>query len=779
MPGRKTIAELESDDKKQAVKRATAPGAYNTPSGRKVSGRKTIEDLERDDKNLAAKRATMSGEIDNTSGRKIEEETTDVRSGQELEEKKKKSKTPSARLYIPPAPPTNASAGHHPDVGARASYGPGTDKKKKSKMPSSQPYMSPAPPFSSHPDAVAARLGSVHESGKTRVVGKATALSRDANIVPEVGEAISISEPHVELENVCEATPAPHTEVGEDVQAQAQSGGAELSRVAVYQEEGDISGNEPSFEAFVPFEGNLLVSEEGNDGDDNERIRRYLIENAPLVEGTAVVTVDKAKGDGQKRWGWKQKAALVSAISISVCVVIGVVFAINPFSRGDDEKDPTETPSPQSPPSAQFLDLRATLLDKGVTSADTLDDPSTPQYRALTWLADVDGRQVNASGVAREAVQRYRLATLFYSTGGGEGSWSNDYGWLSDKHECNWNSGDNEQQGSGVYCDTADNRGNMMGKGGIESGTEDNTGGGIGDTENDTEVGIGDGTEDNSGGGMGDIVSGQGIVDKIHLKMNNLTGRLPEELWTMSSLQNMTFMVNQLTGSIPDSIRELSNLRFFCGGFNKLTGTVPNAVGQLSELIWLGLDANKLTGTIPSTILQLSMLKNLSMAYNELTGTLPSISNHSNPMLRWIYFGSNFLTGTLPSELPPLTIVDLPNNKLNGTIPETIGNLRKLKWLHLGRNELSGSIPGNIFKLTSLSNRLRLNNNRLEGMIPHNVSNLWNLPFLDLSSNQLTGTIPSGVGELERLELLFLNDNNLNGTVPSALDDLPLLREYF
>ena len=74
-----------------------------------------------------------------------------------------------------------------------------------------------------------------------------------------------------------------------------------------------------------------MVSEEDNDSNDSEQIRRYLIENDPLVEGTSAVAVDKAKCKFQKRWGWKQKAALVSVISISVCVFIIVVFKINPF----------------------------------------------------------------------------------------------------------------------------------------------------------------------------------------------------------------------------------------------------------------------------------------------------------------------------------------------------------------------------------------------------------------------------------------------------------------
>lgn len=45
-------------------------------------------------------------------------------------------------------------------------------------------------------------------------------------------------------------------------------------------------------------------------------------------------------------------------------------------------------------------------------------------------------------------------------------------------------------------------------------------------------------------------------------------------------------------------------------------------------------------------------------------------------------------------------ILDLSNNKLNGSIPPELGNLSRLEYLYLTDNQLKGSIPPNLGNLS-------------------------------------------------------------------------------
>ena len=102
--------------------------------------------------------------------------------------------------------------------------------------------------------------------------------------------------------------------------------------------------------------------------------------------------------------------------------------------------------------------------------------------------------------------------------------------------------------------------------------------------------------------------------------------------------------------------------------------------------------------------------------------------------------------GGTPSRV---TILDLTNKQLTGTLPTALGNLTGLKWLYLGRNQLTGNIPSELGNLSNLE-WLYLNNNQLTGPIPPELNRLTTLTRLNLSKNQLEGAIP-GLSALTRL----------------------------
>ena len=140
---------------------------------------------------------------------------------------------------------------------------------------------------------------------------------------------------------------------------------------------------------------------------------------------------------------------------------------------------------------------------------------------------------------------------------------------------------------------------------------------------------------------------------------------------------------------------------------------------------------------------------------------------------------SNNLNGTLPESLGNLTHMWqlwIPNNKLRGKIPTSFENYTNLVSLNMAYNQLSGSIPEELGKLTQMDYGLFLDNNQLTGSIPQSLGNLTKLKYLNLSYNKLTGAIPSEIGNLTLLEELYMNDNNLSGTIPVSIGNLTQLQ---
>jgi hypothetical protein len=110
-----------------------------------------------------------------------------------------------------------------------------------------------------------------------------------------------------------------------------------------------------------------------------------------------------------------------------------------------------------------------------------------------------------------------------------------------------------------------------------------------------------------------------------------------------------------------------------------------------------------------------------------------------------------------------VTLLQLTNFNLHGTIPESIGNLDALEGLVLDQNNLTGTIPASISRLHNLVNLRISSNPYLSGSIPALPTSL---EMINITGCNLTGTIPESMSILPKLENLILSDNQLSGTIP-------------
>jgi Leucine-rich repeat (LRR) protein len=276
----------------------------------------------------------------------------------------------------------------------------------------------------------------------------------------------------------------------------------------------------------------------------------------------------------------------------------------------------------------------------------------------------------------------------------------------------------------------------------------------------------------------GVTVNGSNRVQGLSLGSNNLSGTIPAELWTLSSLESLDMWGNSISGQFPASIAAMSELRFISLQRNLLDGTLPSDIGGLVHLQWLVAEGNAFTGSLPTSLGDLDSLHTLDLGENLLSGPIPMEIGRAGG-LQNLLLDHNTLSGAVPDSIGNLTqlmSLDLGQNGLTGAIPSTIGNLTNLSSLQLTENSLSGDIPPELWDLPSLQ-WLNLYKNDLTGTIPPEVGNLEQLQQLSLGYNDLTGTIPAEVWTLTNLEILYLNYNTFSGGIPDAIGNLVNLRD--
>ncbi|KAL3735586.1 hypothetical protein ACJRO7_024671 [Eucalyptus globulus] len=300
------------------------------------------------------------------------------------------------------------------------------------------------------------------------------------------------------------------------------------------------------------------------------------------------------------------------------------------------------------------------------------------------------------------------------------------------------------------------------------------------------------------GGSIPSSIFQLGNLTYLSISANNLTGVL--DLRLLSRLKNLTDL------DLSDNILSLSNsenAEHVLPNLSKvrLSGCniteIPAFLRNSTSVDWMDLSSNKIHGNIPSWMWDVGTesLSYLNISHNFLTSfkqvpwkNLLFLDLHSNliqgpilppPLPNSVLFfslASNQLTGYLPGficAMKGLKFLDLARNNFVGTIPQCLGNISNdLSVLDLQENGLSGTISLTFSKNAVLSS-LHLNGNKFEGLLPRSLINCKQLEVLDLGGNKLNDTFPRWLETLPSLRVLVLRSNRFHSSIGNPGTEFP------
>mmetsp|Transcript_15051 Transcript_15051/g.22172 ORF Transcript_15051/g.22172 Transcript_15051/m.22172 type:complete len:620 (-) Transcript_15051:339-2198(-) len=484
----------------------------------------------------------------------------------------------------------------------------------------------------------------------------------------------------------------------------------------------------PASEASSPAQGKLKrqrpIVMQGNDVADK---CKYCITNAPswkcvLLVGIFCVTiivvvglftlkgnntkVIQAGDDFYNKYKEKGKEEEEEQEDISAV-----------FDTESNAKPPVDTEAEEKDEFTQLImeslggplsDAEQRMMDVNkiltlVSGSDVLHG-DTPQKHAANWILEIDGLALSLRGEnkvpAKRLVQRYVMAVIYFSFRGekwvlpevdtalavSNNSNENHAPWLSDVHECNWDT---------VFC-----------------------------------------------------YLGVNVVADITLSSTNLNGVIPMEISRLEYLKTLDLWQNEISGEIPSTIGALKYLTYLDLSENNLEGTLPDSLFQLTDMEFLYLGDNKLTGLLSSRIENFVGLVDLRFENNEITGEIPlEIKNLKN--LHYFIASSNELSGAIPATIEHLTnleYLDLSTNKMSGNLPKELFNLSQMGAFYLNDNRFTGNIPLGFENMPSLREFV-IYNNIFDGDLPSDIGKAAQLETLLIYGNDF-GKIPIDVSTL-------------------------------
>ncbi|KAG2621977.1 hypothetical protein PVAP13_3NG293446, partial [Panicum virgatum] len=259
-----------------------------------------------------------------------------------------------------------------------------------------------------------------------------------------------------------------------------------------------------------------------------------------------------------------------------------------------------------------------------------------------------------------------------------------------------------------------------------------------------------------------------GVLSILNLRENQFKGMLPTNISSGCSIETIDLHGNKIEGQLPRALHNCANLEVLDLGRNHIADTFPSWLGRLLNLRVLVLRFNLFHGSIDyledeKSRKQFPSLQIIDLVSNNLSSNLHpqwfenlksmkmynntgKIIDHQN-LTRGFYQDSVTISYkgsvmTFEKILTTLTVIDISDNALEGSIPASIGNLVSLHVLRMSHNAFSGEIPPQLGSMTALGESLDLSSNMLSAEIPQELTNLTFLSTLNLSNNQLDERIP-------------------------------------
>jgi hypothetical protein len=272
-------------------------------------------------------------------------------------------------------------------------------------------------------------------------------------------------------------------------------------------------------------------------------------------------------------------------------------------------------------------------------------------------------------------------------------------------------------------------------------------------------------------------------IEVINLKMNGMSGVVPEFFADFLNLRVLQLSFNKFSGIFPPKIFQLKNLGVLDVSNNdQLSGHVPKFLYG-SSLETLNLQYTLFSGVTLSYFGNITYLTDLGIDGGSIAVEPPyffvnKLDHVSTLRLSLVNFswevGSNFSWVVNLQSLKTLELSDCYSTK---TMPSWIGNLTNLISLDIRYCYFLGPIPQSIGNLTTLEYLTISDSDFPSQLHPSSVGNLESLIFLQMSYNDygLSGPITPTIGHLNKLTALILRGCRFSGRIPNTIANMTKL----
>ncbi|XP_044444378.1 putative receptor-like protein kinase At3g47110 [Triticum aestivum] len=144
----------------------------------------------------------------------------------------------------------------------------------------------------------------------------------------------------------------------------------------------------------------------------------------------------------------------------------------------------------------------------------------------------------------------------------------------------------------------------------------------------------------------------------IDLSRNfHLNGSIPREILKLTSLSwYVDLSYNSLSGPIPNEVGSLSNLNQLILSGNRLSGEIPDSIQNCIVLVLLSLDNNSFEGVIPRPLANIKGLIKLDLSMNKFFGEVPHEGVFRNITYLAVAGNINLCGGTPQLDMAPCSI---------------------------------------------------------------------------------------------------------------------------